>query len=133
MLLIGLICYSLTLWAPVDYMLCQLNAYRSEIASILSGYAFTIAGFIATIAAFLFTLGDRPYFQFYRRRGSFGDLMYLHGLTLLTQGVVFIFSILLLARPSLLRWSLVLTAMSMAQISLLTFVSYRLSKRSHDE
>lgn len=113
-------------------LLAALQGHISEISSILSSYAFTVAGFLATIATFLFTLGDKPYFQIYKRRGNFGDLMFLHALSLLVLGAVFVFSVLLFARPNLLRLTLVLTTLSIAQLFVLTLASYGLTKRSND-
>lgn len=131
-LLIGASIYAAGSLRGPAHLLAELTPHAKDVAQILSGYAFTVAGFLATIATFLFTLGDKPYFQLYQRRGSFNDLMFLHGLALLVLAAVFICSLLLFAKPELLRFTLSLTFLSIVQLSLLTMVSYTLSKRSNE-
>ena len=131
-LIIGAIIWGLSSLPISLHVVTRLQTNISDVSSILSSYAFTVAGFLATIATFLFTLGDKPYFQFYKRRGNFGDLMFLHALNLFVLGAVFIFSILLFAKPELLRFTLVLAGLSIVQLFLLTLASYGLTKRSND-
>jgi len=102
------------------------------ISSTGSSYAFTVAGFLATIATFLFTLGDKPYFKYYRAQGSFGDLVFLHALVLVLLFVVFVLSILMLAVPALIRSMLAVMLVSLVDLALLTFVSYGLTRRAND-
>jgi hypothetical protein len=128
----GGIIYLLSSLPAASKLTTDLQSHVSELSSILTGYAFTVAGFLATIATFLFTLGDKPYFQFYKRRGSFGDLMFLHALSLAVLAGVFVFAIVILANSDLLRLTLVLTILSLIQLFMLTMVSYNLSKRSND-
>ncbi len=113
-------------------MVVELTPHAKDIAQILSGYAFTVAGFLATIATFLFTLGNKPYFTLYQRRGSFSDLMFLHALAMGVLAAVFICSILLFSQPQLLRATLTLTLLSIVQLFFLTMISYKLSKRSNE-
>jgi hypothetical protein len=128
----GVIIWGLSKLPISARFITRLEPHISELSSILSSYAFTVAGFLATIATFLFTLGDKPYFKLYKRRGNFGDLMFLHALNLLVLGGVFICSILLFAEPELLRFTLVLTGLSIVQLFSLTLASYGLTKRSND-
>ncbi len=130
-LLIGLGIYNLIWLQVLNDVIRSLEGCSKEIAGILSSYAFTIAGFLATIATFLFTLGDRPYFELYRRRGSFGDLMFLHAMEMIILGSLFICSISLVAFPSLIRLALTLSIVSLLHLTFLTFISYNLSKRSN--
>ena len=130
-MLIGASIYAASNLKAAANLTAALLPHADEIAQILAGYAFTVAGFLATVATFLFTLGQKPYFELYQRRGSFSDLMFLHALALLVLGALFICSILLFANPELLRATLTLTLVSLLQLFLLTMISYRLSKRSH--
>ena|SRR5438477_2246600 len=131
-LLIGASIYAASSLRGPMQLVAALVPHVHDLASILSGYAFTVAGFLATIATFLFTLGEKPYFRLYQKRGSFSDLMFLHALALIVLGAVFICSILLFARPALLRLTLTLTLLSIVQLFFLTMISYTLSKRSND-
>lgn len=132
-LLIGVSIYALGSIPVIARTIVSLETHNDSIANILSGYAFTVAGFLATIATFLFTFGDRPYFQLYKRRGSFGELMFLHGLALVVLGSIFAISLLLLASPAVLRLALTLTVLSLLQLTFLTFISYSLSRRSQGD
>lgn len=131
-LLIGAIIYAASSLRGPAQVVGELMPHAKDVAQILSGYAFTVAGFLATIATFLFTLGEKPYFRLYQRRGSFTDLMFLHALALIVLAALFICSILLFARPELLRVTLTLTLLSIVQLFFLTMISYTLSKRSND-
>lgn len=131
-MLIGASIYAASNLGGPAQLVGQLVPHAKDVAQILSGYAFTVAGFLATIATFLFTLGEKPYFRLYQRRGSFSDLMFLHALALIVLGAVFVCSILLFARPALLRLTLTLTLLSIVQLFFLTMISYTLSKRSND-
>lgn len=102
------------------------------VANTGSSYAFTVAGFLATIATFLFTLGDKPYFKYYRSQGSFGDLVFLHALVLVLLFAVFLLSILMLAVPTLLRSMLAVMFVSLVDLAVLTLVSYGLTRRAND-
>lgn len=131
MLSIGVGLYLVSgLSATVRCEISALESHATDVAGVLSSYAFTVAGFLATIATFLYTLSDRPYFQLYRRRGSFGDLMFMHGLTMLVLAVLFFVSVFLHSRPELMRIAVVLSAVSLGQLSLITFISYKLSSRT---
>ncbi len=130
--IIGAALYWLSSLVPVRQGFLALERHAEAIASVYSGYAFTVAGFLATIATFLYTLGGKPYFELYRRRGHFGDLMLFHGLTMLVLASLFVVSILMHITPSLVRLASVLTALSLFQLTVLTLISYTLSNRSQE-
>lgn len=131
-LLTGSAIYGLSSLPAASTAIVSLESHSESIASIVSSYAFTIGGFLATIATFLFALADRPYFQFYKRRGSFGDLMFFHGLVLLVLCLLFVLSLFLLSWPCLLRVILALTGLSVLQLVVLTYISYNLTHRSQE-
>lgn len=128
--IIGVAFWVVSFWPGFSNVVSELVSFRSEVASILSSYAFTVAGFLATIATFLYTLGERPFFKLYQRRGNFSDLVFLHVATLATLATILVLSIGLLAYPSLLRPALALTVLSILQLIGLTLASYSLTRRS---
>ena len=97
---------------------------------MVSSYSFTVAGFLATIVTFLYTLGDRPYFELYKKRGSFGDFMFVCFLEMFLLGSLFVVSLALLAFSDMLRLALTLCFLSLFHLALLIFISFNLSRRS---
>ena len=114
----------------VNNVLFKMSVNAKEIASVLSSYAFTVAGFLATIVTFLYTMGDRPYFNLYKHRGSFGDLMFVHFVELFLLGSLFVVSTALVAFSDLMRLALTLCLLSLGHLAILIFISFNLSKRS---
>lgn len=129
---IGVIIYLALRLAPLEGVFDAMARQHAAIAAVLAGFAFTIAGFLATIATFLFTLADRPYFKVYRSRGSFGDLMFMHLITLVTLAALFCFSLVLIAFPQIMVVALTLTLLGLLELTVLTFASYHLTRRAHD-
>lgn len=134
-LALGGICFgilSCNFSAPLLEKFC---AHTGELSSILSGFAFTVAGFLATIATFLFTLGGRAYFEHYKKRGSFDDLVFTHVLTLMWLAVVFCASIAIVAYPLpwLVNILLSSTLISLTLIIFLTYCVYNLTRNATEE
>jgi len=127
---IGVAFWLVSFFPGVTTIVDHLSGFRSEIASILSSFAFIVAGFLATIATFLYTLGDRPFFRLYQHRGSFSDLVFFHISTLATLGALLVSSIGVIAFPCLLRPALALTALSLLLLVCLTLASFNLTQRS---
>ena len=134
-LVLGSICYgvlSCDFSAPLLEKFC---VHTGELSSILSGYAFTVAGFLATIATFLFTLGGRAYFEYYKKRGSFDDLVFTHVVTLMWLAIVFCASIAIVAYPLpwLVNILLSSTLVSLALIIFLTHCAYNLTRNATEK
>lgn len=132
-LTIGALIYLATLIPKVDRLVVKLSPHAEAIGNVLSSYSFTVAGFLSVVATFLYTLGDKPYFKAYSKRGNFGDLMLLHALALVVLAGIFSLSIVMLVKPELLRLSLALTALSLLQLGGLTLISYTLTTRAQDD
>lgn len=113
-------------------MLLELCGHSEALASVLSSYSFTVAGFLATIATFLFTLGGKSYFEHYKRRGSFDDLVHAHVATFVMLAAVFVLSLLVLAHPSATLVKLLVSATggSFLLLCVLTVSAYNLARRS---
>lgn len=109
----------------------NLEPYKETVSSVLSSYSFTVAGFLATIATFIYAFNGKPFFELYRRRGSFNDLVFFHVLLLINLICIFVFSLVLLAYPSLIRITLILTILSLGMLLFLTIIYYNLSTRSN--
>ena len=118
---------------PLARIVSQLSPHADTLSGILSGYAFTVAGFLATISTFLFTLHDKPFFQFFKscKSRSFGTLMFIHLVSLVTLGMVFICSLLIVAYDCLIGLTLALTLTSLFQLLFITFISYNLTERAN--
>lgn len=110
----------------------ELCRHSESLSSVLSSYSFTVAGFLATIATFVLALGGKSYFEHYKRRGSFDDLVMTHVLTLAMLGAVFVLSVFILAHPSALSVKLLISAAggSFLLLCLLTVSAYNLARRS---
>lgn len=133
MLIIGGIFYTVMTLTPLVQIVNELGSHTDTLSGILSGYAFTVAGFLATISTFLFTLHDKPFFQFFKssKSRSFGTLMFIHLVSLVTLGMVFICSLLIVAYKCLIGLTLALTLTSLFQLLLITFISYNLTHRAN--
>lgn len=133
MLAIGVTFYTLMTKTSISQQLDKLIPHAETISSILSGYAFTVAGFLATISTFLFTLHEKPYFKFFKKgpNKSFGTLMFIHLVSLITLGFVFVSSLLIVAFADLIPLTLSLTLTSLIQLLLITFISYNLTERAN--
>jgi hypothetical protein len=129
-LIFGIIIYKAICHPLTDSALYRMTMVSKEVASVLSSYAFTVAGFLATIVTFLYTLGDRPFFELYKKRGSFGDFMFVCFLELFLLGALFVVSLALLAFGELMRLSLTLCLLSLLHLVVLIFISFNLSRRS---
>jgi hypothetical protein len=111
----------------------QLHPAAKDLASVYASYAVTIAGFLSAIAVFLFSLADKPYFAVYKARGNFSDLMFCYAMALLVAAALFIAAVGMHSHPSVTRAATVLAGLSLIQITLITLISFFLSKRSQDE
>ena len=111
-----------------------LSAHTDRWVGIVSSYSFTVAGFLATISTFLFTLSDRPFFKIFKEgeSKSFGTLMFIHLVTLVTLALLFILSILVTIYPFLTRIVVTLTVFTLFQFIGIALISFRLTSRAHE-
>jgi hypothetical protein len=114
----------------IERGIVKLAPHAEAVGGVLASYAFTIAGFLSVTATFLYTLGDKPFFRLYSRRGSFGDLMFIHALAFIVLAAIFAVSIVVLVSPRFLSWAIGLTAFSVVQLGALTLISYLLTSRA---
>ena len=133
MIAIGMTAYIVGSHTNVSVHIAKLHPQITSAAGILSSYSFTVAGFLATISTFLFTLGDKPFFKFFKnsKSSSFGTLMFIHLLTFVSLGILFIVSLFLTAYPKMLTLALSLTVLTLCQLFLITTISYKLTSRSN--
>ena len=129
-LIFGVIIYKAICHPLTNSALYRMSMVSKEVAAVVSSYSFTVAGFLATIVTFLYTLGDRPYFELYKKRGSFGDFMFVCFLEMFLLGSLFVVSLALLAFSDMLRLALTLCFLSLFHLALLIFISFNLSRRS---
>lgn len=128
----GLICFLLLIsdWAnPVLGKFCE---FSGEIASILSGYAFTVAGFLLTMATVILAFLDKPYFKHYKKNGSLDNLTFSHIIAFAWLGLIFLGSLVVVAYPFpwLICFLISATLNSLFLLGILALAVYGVARQS---
>lgn len=111
----------------------SLYGNRTELASILSSFSFTLLGFLAAVIAILLGFSNTGAFRTYRRSKYLSLFFFVYAYCLFTLTGTFAFSILTLAKAKaemFMTIALILATNSVVQVLIIGVVIANICRRS---
>lgn len=113
-----------------------LSAKRTDIATLVAGFAFSMLGFLATIITVLFAFTQSATFARYRRRGYLQVFFFCYFLTIVSLVVTSFFAVMNFSNAFYwLPFHLMMIGFvdSLWQVAILTFILCNIARRAVSE